>query len=461
MREKDHIEDYFRKHLEHYEESPDEDFWASVAPALEVQKERNNYRLLWILLLFLSLLLTGFLVKSIAWDQDLEFGKKEARVPIIVEDVPIDDWLDLEDETPIIKEKKSIQKEQKVVKQNPQIGFTEAKQLNQFNEKENIEVLTEVAESEGVEAINYTTTRISSVPKIQLQALELLPDKIAELNYVAPELAERRRPLRVQPYVTLNSYALQSIIYESVRQFNGMTTDRLLSAQINTVSNIGLGAGVTLNEQFYIQVGFNQDFGKFTYKETIGKNISEQEIAIMADGIPINFDFTMNPYFDEIEGRLKLTPKTSEIEAGDKFFSIEAQRRVQTTRWTFATAYKIDVSNIIRLTPKIGVSSVNTKYQPYERILGKEILLDPDGKEVDNQLNTEISINSTGEVIQLKNTEWLLGFQAEIPMDKQGKWMLVPMAELWFDTKPILENSDLKLQRSVLTLGVGLRYLIR
>ncbi|MEL6941896.1 MAG: hypothetical protein AAFO82_04455, partial [Bacteroidota bacterium] len=413
-------------------------------------------------LLLLSLLLTGFLLKSIAWDGDLNLEKEEDRVPIVMDEILMNNPEDANSQLPIFRGEELIKEEEKAVEQAQETPFTGKKQSSLVVEKENVKVLPQVIALEGNE-VNacYIVASELQLPKIKQQEIKLLPEKIAALNYIAPELPNLRHPLRIEPYVSLHSHQLQGVTYEGIQQVNGEIIGRQLSRPINTILNLGMDAGVLLNEQFYIQVGFNQDYSWFTHRETINKNISEQEIAILFDGVPINFDFTMNPYFDKIEGKLKLTPKTSEIEAGDRSFSIEAKRKVQTTRWTLATAYKVDVNNIIRLIPKLGISKVNTKYKPFEQISGKEILLNPDGKEVESQLTTEVSISSSGEEIQLKNTEWLLGFQAEIPIKKQGKWLVVPTGEVWFDTKPTFENSNLKIQRSVLTLGVGLRYLLR
>lgn len=459
MKEKDHIEDYFKKYLEQYEESPDENFWARVAPAIEVQKERNNRKVLWILLLLLSLLLTGFLVRSIAWDRDFKFEKEEERTPIVMDNVLTDDPLDIDNKTPILRIEKPVQEEVRVVEKLQKTQFIEEEQLNSIAEKESIEAIPPLIELEDHKVVGGVTTSISGVPKLQQQEMEALPDKIATLNYVAPELPKTRRPLTVQPYVSLNSYQGQSVFYEGTRRFGAGTVEQISFNPINNTSlNLGIDAGVIINQQLYVQLGFNQNFSELTYKGTVNKDLSEQEIAILADGVPINFDFTMDTYFDEIEGKLKLRLKTSEIEAGKKDFSIAAQRKVQTTRWMLATAYKIDINDVIRLIPKIGINQVTTQYQEYQEISGEEIRLDPEEQRLESQLNVEASQTSMNEEIQLKNMEGILGFQAEIPLSRSRKWLIVPTGELWFDLTPSLEQTNLTLKKSVLTLGASLRY---
>jgi len=460
MKEKDHIENYFKKYLEHYEESPDENFWVEISPAIEVPKQKNSNKAIWILLLLLSLLLTRFLLRSITWDRELELEKEQSSVSIVADHLFVDTIINREDQVAVSqKEAKPIHKENKKINQSEIKELHTKEKSDLTSQKQLVESLTGISPEDEI-TLNSSEGN-EEIPSIEQQLLELLPSKVATLNYVAPELPMLSRSLRVQPYVSLHSYQLQGVNYEGIRKMGGTTTDRILTRPINTILNLGIDAGVVLNEQFYIQIGFNRNYSEFTYTGIVNRTLEEQEIAILFDGVPINFDFTMDAYFDEIDGTLKLTPKTTEIEAGNKSFSIEARLKVQTTRWILATAYKLDVNDVIRLTPKIGVSKVSTKYQQYEHLSGEEKLLDSNGEIIENQLNVEANQTSMNEEVQLENIEGVFGFQLEIPLDKSRKWSLVPAGELWFDWTPGLERPNLTLKRSTLTLGAGVRYTIK
>ncbi|MEM8527296.1 MAG: hypothetical protein AAGG68_21830 [Bacteroidota bacterium] len=456
MKEKDHIESYFKKHLEHYEESPDEDFWARVAPVIEVPEKDKNHEILWLLLLLFSLLMTGVLMGNIVWGKEVKTQEDENNQPIVQEYSIVDSLgkqsTDLETNFYVEKEKMNSQELAIKLKQTSN-AERKSTAVSQITRPAEIEVASEKS------GLMNAIVEDKMTPILEQKELALLPSKVAKFYYIAPELPDPPRRLRVQPYTTLHSHQVQSIIYEGARLFGTRTAERTLFNPINKTNlNLGLDAGVIINQQFYLQVGFNQNFGELTYEGTVSKNLSEQEIAIMADGIPINFDFTMDTYFDELEGKLKLTLNTSEIEAGEKNFSVAAQGKVQTTRWMLATAYKIDISDLILLTPKIGINQVTTNYKEYQQVLGMEVRTDANEEMLESQLNVEASRTSTSEEIQLKNVEGILGFQAEIPLGKSRKWLIVPTGELWFDLTPSLKQTNLTLRKSVLSLGVGLRY---
>ena len=106
-------------------------------------------------------------MRSIAWDQDVDFEEEKAPTLIATDDVRNDDSIYTNKQEPNFSAEKPIQKEEKRVEKTHKTQIVEGGQSSLVLEKENVELLPQMFELKNQKTMASVMAIESDIPKIQ------------------------------------------------------------------------------------------------------------------------------------------------------------------------------------------------------------------------------------------------------------------------------------------------------